>query len=918
MARFRHRRLSQRPVLVTVGVVAALSSLLPLALGGTTTAGGATVTFGGVTLGPPVPVAGVDAFGIGAGQLDGPQGLVFNNAGDLLVADSEDNRVVEYTARSSTSYSATGTVVTASGQLSDPAGLALDANGDLFVANTGANDVVEFLYNSSSATYSSSGVVVAGLSLTTKLTDPVGVALDAKGDLFVAAAGNNNVEEFAYGNTGTYSSVGTEVAGTGVSGSAANQLSAPHGLALDSNGDLFVVDTGNDRVMEYAYSSATASYATTGTEVAGSLPNGSDFLAFDASRDLFVSYGSAGAGGVLEYTYNSAPGTYAGTGTAVGSANNTGTANGLTFNSAGDLFVAEATNLVLELVSYAGSVGFSPLGTMLGQQSVTNTGIGAIALDGAGNLFVSDDLSSGGGQSGVFEFSVNSSTGTYSATGSLVTNAPSPALAVDNNRDLFVAESSGVVEFPWDSASSSYPASGSAVPGATGLSGLSVTAMAFDGYNDLFVAAGNEVLEFAYSSASGTWAASGNVVATVTPGTLPAGYTSSVQGVGGIAVDPAGDLFVSNPSASEVLWYPYNQLTDTYPATGTVVAGVGGTGNALNELYEPTALAVYGGNLYVFDAGNARVLGFSQVEGTITYGANGTVIYSGNVDSDPENGGVAIGGQGSVFFGNDYNAAVVYEAPNTAAEVGGTTTSTSTTSTSTTTTSTTTTTTTAPTTTTSTTTTTVAPTTTTTTSTTTTTTKPPTTTTSTTTTTVAPTTTTTHATTTTTTAPTTTTTAPTTTTTVASANLIPDPSFATSAVPADSWGSRLALTKAVVYSGPQDLAQTVTSSSGGWDLDDNPSWYAPISSANTYSSTIWVRATAALKVDIGVDLLTSSGSYVGTASGPPVTLAPNTWTELTLSGIKPTATEVYAGMEPDFSKATKGAVIYWDDMSLVS
>lgn len=41
-------------------------------------------------------------------------------------------------------------------------------------------------------------------------------------------------------------------------------------------------------------------------------------------------------------------------------------------------------------------------------------------------------------------------------------------------------------------------------------------------------------------------------------------------------------------------------------------------------------------------------------------------------------------------------------------------------------------------------------------------------------------------------------------------------------------------------------------------------------------------------------------------------------TEPTVSGIRPSTTEAYAGMEPDFSKATKGTLIYWDDMDLVS
>ena len=149
-------------------------------------------------------------------------------------------------------------------------------------------------------------------------------------------------------------------------------------------------------------------------------------------------------------------------------------------------------------------------------------------------------------------------------------------------------------------------------------------------------------------------------------------------------------------------------------------------------------------------------------------------------------------------------------------------------------------------------------------------------------------------------------------------NLIPDPGFETSAVPSDSWGGKVARSGAVIHSGSWSLAQTTSSSSGGWDLDSDPSWYAPISSAKTYTASIWVRATKSVKVDLNVDLLKASGSYVNSANGPTVTLVANTWTQLTITGIKPTTTEVHAGMEPNFSAAGTGTVIYWDDMSLTS
>jgi hypothetical protein len=137
-------------------------------------------------------------------------------------------------------------------------------------------------------------------------------------------------------------------------------------------------------------------------------------------------------------------------------------------------------------------------------------------------------------------------------------------------------------------------------------------------------------------------------------------------------------------------------------------------------------------------------------------------------------------------------------------------------------------------------------------------------------------------------------------------------------VPADYWGSSLARESSVVHSGSWALAQTTSSTSGGWDLDSNSTWYAPVSSSNTYTAGMWVRATATVRVNIGLDLLTKSGGYVDTDNGPWVTLVANAWTYLSLSGINPTSTEAYVGMEPDFSKATSHTVIYWDDMSLTA
>ena len=99
----------------------------------------------------------------------------------------------------------------------------------------------------------------------------------------------------------------------------------------------------------------------------------------------------------------------------------------------------------------------------------------------------------------------------------------------------------------------------------------------------------------------------------------------------------------------------------------------------------------------------------------------------------------------------------------------------------------------------------------------------------------------------------------------------------------------MARPSAVVHSGSWALAQTARSSSGGWDLDSDCSWYSPVSSAKTYTATIWVLATTTIKVNLNVDLLNSAGRDLDAANGPTVTLAANTWTKLTVTGIKPTS-----------------------------
>jgi hypothetical protein len=156
----------------------------------------------------------------GSTELQTPEGLALDAAGDLFVANWAANNVLELPAGSSTPK------VVLSG-LDGPADVALDPKGDLFVANNDDSEIIELAAGSTTA----KTIAFPGLEA------PNGIAVDTTGDLFATNDGDNTVMELPKG-----SSTSKTLPFTG--------LSDPIGVAVDSNGDVFVSDIVNNRVLE--------------------------------------------------------------------------------------------------------------------------------------------------------------------------------------------------------------------------------------------------------------------------------------------------------------------------------------------------------------------------------------------------------------------------------------------------------------------------------------------------------------------------------------------------------------------------------------------------------------------------------------------------------------------------------------------
>ena len=275
-----------------------------------------------------VTVAGGNGAGGAANQFNRPVSVFVDRQGNVYVADQTNNRVEKWAPGANAGV----TVAGMSGDLYYPTDVFIDKQGNLYVSSQGDDCVVKF------APGSTTGVVVAGVrnnygsGQLNLLGSPTGIFVDDAGNLYICDTDNSRVVEWAPGATS-----GVVVAGMGGVGSGAAQLTNPLDLYVDCNGTMYIADFNNHRVQRW---SAGASSGTTvmGTGVAGNGPgqlNSPASVFLDGSYNIYVSdYGNNRIQKVSNtITRNftaTAPGTYTAT---VNTGCGTITSNALTVSS---------------------------------------------------------------------------------------------------------------------------------------------------------------------------------------------------------------------------------------------------------------------------------------------------------------------------------------------------------------------------------------------------------------------------------------------------------------------------------------------------------------------------------------------------------------------------------------------------------
>jgi YD repeat-containing protein len=571
-------------------------------------------------------------------------GLAMDANDNLWVAN--ENKIEEYSA-AGTKLLSVGKAGSGNGEFKEPHGIAVGPANTIWVADSGNNRVQEL--NEKGEWQKTVGEAGEGKG---QFKDPSGIAFGPRGMLWVSDSGNNRIEKFS--SEGHFEdAIGFGVLNgeskyqeclstckAGLSGSGEGQFSEPTGVAVDGVGDVWVTDTGNNRLEELTS-------ANHYLQQLGELGEGKgqfrkpDYVAVDANGNLWVSdyEPSHGVENIQEFSPS---------GAFVSEVNSHGSGNGqilspdgVTLDSKGDMWIADQKNNRLEEFSAPSSYL-----TKEYHQAVESEGEAslahpvAIAVGQGGNRWVLNSPAESNAKGILKEYAPSGAFITsYSAAkfeGGEATGLKEPyGLAPGLNPGSFWIADRGNKRLVEAEMSGTKVTLRREIRGAEGNSGKYFTepvGVATDSNGHLWalLEGGKEVAEFTESSITYVGKTSGS--------------GCGVSKAKGIAVNAQGNVLVADTGDNRVV--EFNSKGECLKTFGTE-----GTGNGQLKGPEGIVGTDAAGDVWVADTGNDRVEEFNaKGEYIAQFGAKGN--GSGQFEAPTA---VATGSEGDLWVTDGKN-----------------------------------------------------------------------------------------------------------------------------------------------------------------------------------------------------------------------------------------------------------------------
>jgi hypothetical protein len=275
--------------------------------------------------------------------VDGPSGVAADAAGNFYIVEADGVYLVRKVDPSGIISTFAGTFGTP-GSSGDggsatsaeiyPWGVAADASGNVYIADYGnhkirkvnSSGIISTFAGNGTAGYSGDG----GSATSAKLNSPMGVTVDASGNVYIADGGNNVIRKI---NT---SGIISTIAGNGTAGFAGDggsatsaKLYSPRSVAIDASGNIYIADYQNYVIRKVNTSGVISTFA--GNHIAGETGDGgaatsakvylTTGVAVDASGNVYISEGDAiignpGGNRIRKVNTSGTISTFAGTGSS--------------------------------------------------------------------------------------------------------------------------------------------------------------------------------------------------------------------------------------------------------------------------------------------------------------------------------------------------------------------------------------------------------------------------------------------------------------------------------------------------------------------------------------------------------------------------------------------------------------------------